>query len=158
MKLRPKIEKNIDFEQAYSKAAALCSRAEKCKHEIRQKLIQWKLDSGEITGVLEKLEQENFINETRFAEAYVNDKIKFNYWGKTKIIYMLKSLKINQQDISNAISKIDNNEYLLLAKNLIQEKSRLFKDENEFKNKQKIVNYMVSKGFETEIVFKLLNL
>ena len=107
----------ISEEQALSKLMQICSRQEKCKSDIRQKLRTWNIFDKPAETIIETLENENFINEERFATAFAKDKYRFNKWGKLKIKFQLSSKKITDSHISIALSEIDENQYLLIIEN-----------------------------------------
>jgi regulatory protein len=99
------------FKIALEKAMAKCSGREFCSEDIRNKLYSWGVennDAGKIIGILIK---ENFINESRYATAFVRDKFKYNKWGKVKIAAHLKSKKIPSDIIGPAIDSIDHEQY-----------------------------------------------
>ena len=69
---------------AYNKAAFLCSRSEHCSFDIQDKLMLWGLSSEDALLVISKLIEEKYLDDERFARAYVKDKFRFNHWGKQK--------------------------------------------------------------------------
>ncbi len=77
----------------------LCSKAEKCKQEIRNKLILQKMNPSDIEWVIKNLEAEKFIDEHRYTSFYVRDKFRFNKWGKIKIRYNLRGKEIPDEII-----------------------------------------------------------
>jgi len=145
-----------DFETAYKKAAELCSKSEKCRFEIRTKLNSWGVQAGETETIIEKLIQQKFIDENRFANAYANDKFKYNKWGKNKIRAYLKALEIDGLLIQKAVNNISVSEYKTTAKKLISDKAKSIKEENLFQKKAKIMNFMMSKGFESELIMEII--
>ena len=107
---------NTLYKTALNKAMAQCSRREYCCNDIRSKLDSWGVsntDSEKITAILIK---ENFINESRYAEAFVKDKFNYNKWGKVKIASHLKMKKIPSAIIKSALDSIDNQIYIKVIK------------------------------------------
>lgn len=145
-----------DFNTYYSKAAALCSRAEKCSSDIFQKIIGWGADENLANEVLQKLKEEKFIDDTRYASFFVKDKFRFNKWGKIKIAYMLKQKGISGTIISEALSEIDEEEYLSVLKKLLTEKSAKTKAVNQYDKKAKLVRFAASKGFESDLIMSMI--
>ncbi|NOZ34188.1 MAG: hypothetical protein GXO80_02695 [Chlorobi bacterium] len=78
-------QKYITYQKALNKAMYLCSKAEKCKSDIRKKLYEWKANPDEYDNIINQLEEQKFIDEVRFVKYYVRDKFEFNKWGKIKI-------------------------------------------------------------------------
>jgi regulatory protein len=152
----------IDKQTALKKAQNICAKQEKCKADIRQKLFEWKVETKDHNWILEHLEKENFIDETRYAGFYVRDKFRFNKWGKIKIEFELRSKQIPVEILKEALETIDSKQYLEACKNLLNQKLNSLKDKEPYKLKEKLIRYGQSKGYEAEIVFsiseKLINL
>ncbi len=129
---------------------------ERCKSEVRRKLYEKGVPKSVADKFIEQLEEENFLNEERFARTFVRGKFRMNKWGKLKISAHLKQLQIPNEFINNAIKEIDEKEYLNVLKQLIEKKSREINETDIFVKKQKLANYLVSKGFEIDIVFSLI--
>ncbi len=142
---------------AFKNLAQLCSRQEKCKSEIRQKLHQRKISDKEADHILDRLVQENYIDEKRYTLAFVNDKIRFNKWGKQKIRYQLKSKNISEQDIANAFSEVDEEFYRKMICKEIEAKSQKTKAKNDWERKGKLMQFAQSRGYESEIVSQILD-
>jgi regulatory protein len=82
----------LTFREAVSKASELCSRSEKCSFDLEIKCRDWQLSRDETSRLLTFLQKEGFINHERYACSFVNDKFKFNKWGKIKLAYALRQL------------------------------------------------------------------
>ncbi len=131
-----------------------CSHTERCRADVLQKFKQWNAPQELIEQILIELENEQFIDENRYARAFVNDKFRFNKWGKTKIYHALKQKSIPDSYISEALQQIDEHEYKETAMQLMQHKNQQIDDEFH-KRKQKLFRFMASRGFETGIIFEL---
>lgn len=149
-------EKYITYKKALSKAMYLCSKAEKCKSDIQKKLYDWKAKPEHHTKIIEELEKQQFIDEHRYANFFVKDKIKFNKWGKIKIRAGLLQKQIPNRIIDEAVSKIEQEEYLEMLKNVINQKRIQIKETDTFKQKTKLLQFAASRGFETNIILRLL--
>lgn len=143
--------------KALSKCMQLCSRKEYCISEIYQKLKTWEVLPDDADEIIEVLIREKYLDEKRYVLAYVNDKFKFNKWGRNKIKYMLKQKQLPENLIVENLKVINIDAYLALIKQLVQEKKRKVKGKSEYEKNGKVVNYMTSRGFETDLVFKFLN-
>jgi regulatory protein len=143
-------------EKALIKAQEICAKQEKCKADIRKKLFEWKVDTNDHSWILEQLENENFIDEKRYAGFFVRDKFKFNKWGKIKIEFELRAKQINSDTIRESINLIDLSEYKNTCKALLNQKLRGLRDEEPSKIKEKLLRFGHSRGFEPELLFKLL--
>jgi len=147
-----------DFDKIRAKATNYCSRRELCKQDMRKKLFKWKTPEFMQEEIIDFLVDEKYIDERRFCSAYVNDKYKFNHWGRTKIHFMLLQLNIDEKYIYEAIrSRIDENEYELICRNEIKKKLLALKNEQDKTKKRiKVFQNLLSKGFESELIQQIL--
>ncbi|MEA3446400.1 MAG: regulatory protein RecX [Bacteroidota bacterium] len=152
-----KTSTSISEKQALEKLMQLCGRQEKCKADIRQKLRQWHIRDEVAEKIINQLEKENFIDETRFALAFCRDKVLFNKWGKIKIGYNLKMKGISETNISNSFSEINEKEYLAMIRKEILEKTRNTKAKSDWERKGKIMQFAQSRGYESDIVADILD-
>lgn len=136
-----------------NKAIGYCSRAEHCIEEVRKKLWDWSVPAEEHEEILKRLVDENFINEERYAHAYVNDKFRLSHWGRIRIKHMLHYKKIDAAIIDAAISSIDEEEYIELVKALVEKEKERIKVANEREKKEKLMlNLVNNRGFEANLV------
>jgi regulatory protein len=145
------------FKIALEKAMAQCSRREYCSDDIRNKLSLWGVDNDDIGKILRILISDNFINEPRYATAFVRDKFKYNKWGKVKISAHLRGKKVPQDIISSALDSIDNDLYIKLLRELIEAHRKSVKAKNQYDLKAKLLRYGLSKGFESSLLYDILN-
>jgi regulatory protein len=145
------------FLEAKQKIEAYCAYQERCDFEVRQKLFSWNLNLEDVDALISDLITHNFLNEERFAEAYVSGKFRIKRWGRVKIRQQLKLKKISAYSINKGMSVIDDDEYIKTAKELIESKSRLIKSKNQWDKINKLKRYLSSKGYETELVHELIS-
>lgn len=149
--LRKQTGEPPDAAQAFRKAADYCASQERCLEEIRIKMKQWGIEDALIGSTLNKLMEEGFINEQRFAAAFARGKFRMLRWGKIKISVELRLRKIPAGYISKALNEIDPAEYSGALKLMIQKKlSSLGHVTPDTENK--VMNYAIGKGFEPELV------
>ncbi len=99
--------KTLTPPEALHRAAALCSSSEHCIADIREKLSRWGIGEPDARTIVERLVQERFIDEERYAIALAKDKFRFSGWGRIKIRYALQQKRIGNSDIGNALSLSD---------------------------------------------------
>lgn len=150
--------KNLTYEQALHRLAAYCSRAERCLQDIRKKLDSWELPSEEQSRVIQHLQKEKFLNEERYANAFVRDKSRFNGWGIHKIRMELRRKNVPDEIIGNALSEINPEETLQRLAELLKSKSRSIKANSEWEAKQKLIRFAAGRGFSLEDIEKALTL
>jgi regulatory protein len=151
------MSENKLYTAAFSKAMAICSRREYCIDDILSKLQLWGIKEDECKKIIGALIKENFINEKRFTDAFVRDKFTYNKWGKVKIKAHLKLKRIPAEIINSALNSIDNEVYIKTLKELLTSHQRSVKAKNQYDLKGKLLRYGLSKGFESELLYDLLN-
>lgn len=142
---------------ALDRAMAICARREYSAEDLRIKLSSWGLKSDEAERIITTLIKENFLNETRFASAFVKDKYRNNKWGKLKILSHLRAKKIDPQIIDKVLNELDKDQYRKMVRNVVLSHRRFIKAKNQFDLKGKLLRYGLSKGFEGEILYEILN-
>jgi regulatory protein len=142
---------------ALNKAMAQCSHREYCCDEIRNKLISWEVGNSDTEKIIDVLIRENFINESRYATAFVKDKFRYNKWGKIKISSHLKMKKIPSGIIRTALDSIDYDDYMKSLIDLITIHRRTVKAKNQYELKARLLRYGLSKGFESSLLYDILN-
>lgn len=139
------------------KAANFCVYQERTQDEVRKRLRDWKVFGEEAEEIIVWLITENYINEERFAKAFAGGKFRVKKWGKLKIEAELKARKISKYNLASALKEIPSSDYLDTLETLIIKKSDEIKLEPNFlKRKQKIFNYLISKGFESNLVLEVM--
>jgi regulatory protein len=151
------INKKILNNEAIKKAKIICGKKETCKSEIIDKLKSWDIEENDFDEIITCLKNENFINEERFTQAYINDKLNFNKWGKLKIKYELSKKEIEEDIIEKALCKINKTYYLSVLNNELIKKNKSIKDENINKRRFKLVNFAKNKGFEYDLILQIIS-
>lgn len=152
----PYKQKNITKESALARAQYLCAQQEKCEYDIRTSLLKWGTRDPEINTIIQSLIKEKFIDDLRYAIAFVKDKSAINKWGKHKIEFALKQKKINEKNIQLALKEINEiQQERSLEKELIK-KLKSLKDQDEYILRSKLIRFGLSKGFENGKVFDMV--
>ena len=137
--------------QAMNRAAALCALSERAPAEIREKLLQWGLSPSDTSQILRQLTEQGFLNEERYARAFVKDRFTFNGWGKIKIAYQLKQKGIPDDIIDEAMMVIDDEQYRERLIGLLRDKWQAVKGREPRAAWAAMMRFAVSRGFETAI-------
>ena len=138
------------IDEVKQKMARYCAYQERSHYQVEKKLREMGMIPEAIDAIMLFLIQESFLNEERFARAYVRGKFYQNKWGKQKIINGLKQHRIHQNLIQSALSEIDENDYQQTVKELIEKKKKQLPAHNSYQIKQKIVRYLIQKGYDYE--------
>ena len=148
--------KVITYQKALARVTRYCSLSEKCEQDVRKKLIAWQLPIEDIEKIIAYLKEEKYLNEMRFAEFFARDKHRFGKWGKTKIIFALKSKGISPGVIDEAIKNIDFGDYSEQLNSLLAAKFKSIKYKDKCDAKVKLYRFGISRGFENELVLKAI--
>ena len=144
--------------EALNKAAAYCTLCERCVSEVRTKLTAWGMTAVQQSRIVERLVEEKFIDEARYCRAYVNDKVKFNRWGRIKIVASLREKQLPKELINEAIESIDEESYIEILKEVIAIKHKEYKGKDDYTTKQKLMRHAASRGFEPAIIMRTINI
>jgi regulatory protein len=134
----------------------LCSKSEKCRKDIIDKLIPLDIEETDREWILQRLEDDNFIDEKRYAAFFVRDKFKFNHWGKIKIRHSLYLKKIPSPIIEAALNTIDEDEYFRIVKDQLIKKSSSIKETDPYKKKASLFRFGSQRGFEADLIYRVL--
>lgn len=146
------------FNKAKLKIASYCAYQERCQQEVRTKLYSYELFRDQVDELLAWLITENYVNEERFAVTFAGGKFRIKKWGKFKITQALKQKDISDYCIKKAMSEIDTVDYLNTIHNLAEKKLNEFslKTSNPYQLKDKTAKFIISKGFEPDLVWNEL--
>ena len=143
-------------EQAYLRATADCARAELCRYDLMQRMLRGGLSREDIESVLNRLEDEGYVNSLRYAQAYAHDKLRYERWGRQKIRQGLAAKRLPEADIRTALDELDEEEYDGVLRDVVRRKLAATTAESDFLRAQKVARYAISRGFEPALVFPLV--
>lgn len=148
--------KVIAPEKALIRCEELCARAERCEHELREKMRAWRIDSRDIDAIINSLVTRRFLDDSRFARAFVRDKYRFARWGRRKIVMTLKQKRIDSDIIDEALEEINQEEYTSILRSLLRAKAAHMERPLSYDDRMKLLRFAVARGFETQLVSSLL--
>src|SRR5690554_807401 len=134
--------------KALSRMANLCARRECCVFDIRTKLMHYELDFEVIERIIEHLKKEKYIDELRFARSFINDKMRFNKWGKVKIDFALRQKKIPQDIIAEAFLDFSDEQLNASLEDVLSAKWKTIKGKSEQDKRTKLIRFALGRGFE----------
>lgn len=146
----------LDKKTALVKAESWCAYQERSQQETRDKLYDWGLKPAEVEEVIGELIVNNFLNEERFALAYASGKANIKKWGKIKIKQGLKLKRVPEKLIQKALNSIDGDKYFGDLEQTALKKAKLLNEKDPLKKKFKLVNYLMGKGYEKDLIFLAL--
>lgn len=130
------------------KLAARCSTSEQCLSDVEAKLKRYDLSEEERTRILQHLVEEKYIDDKRYAEAFVRDKYRFNKWGRIKIAQGLRMKGIDNGTVNKAMELIDEAEYLHILRELIKAKRKSIRGKSDYEVNGKLIRFAIGRGFE----------
>ncbi len=150
------VKRQLTYESALARAASLCSRGEHAEAEMRRKLRQWGAETGDADRVVEWLVDNGFIDNSRYAHAFVYDKSRFDLWGRVKIRHQLRLNGVTGDAVEEAMAEIDEDEYVANLRTLLAAKSRTLTFADPYKRKASLMRYGASRGYEPSLVLKVM--
>jgi regulatory protein len=151
------MKKETTEQEAYLQLAALCAQAEHCQQEMRDKMKRWEMAPEVQERVIARLIKERYIDDERYARAFVKDKIRYNKWGRRKVQQGLWMKHIDDDIQQRVLSEVDDTEYLAVLKPLLKQKAKSIKAENDYELTQKLVRFALGRGFTYDIIRQCLD-
>lgn len=142
---------------ALKSLADKCSRKEYCTADIRKKLEYWELPEVENAKIMQFLQEHHFIDDSRYARNYAEDKFRFNHWGKQKIALMLRQKGISTEVITEALQAIPEDNYAESCLAVLLQKQRTLNETDPYKRKAKLIRFALGKGFDFDTVQKCID-
>lgn len=144
-------------QEAYLQLAAACAQAEHCEQEMRDKMKRWGMAPEAQNRVVERLTKERYIDNERYARAFVKDKVRYNKWGRRKVQQALWMKHIDDDIQQRVLDEIDDEEYLKVLVPLLKQKRKSIKAANDYELNQKLVRFALSRGFDYGIIRQCLD-
>lgn len=145
-------KKPITEAQALKKLGDLCAKAEHCSGEIIEKMYKMGLPEDAKTRIMEKLTKYSYVDDERFTNAYVYDKIRYNKWGRRKIEQALWAKRIDNKIANLVLDAVPDEEYLSVLRPLLKSKYPTIKAETDYERSVKLIKYALGKGFTFDLI------
>lgn len=142
--------------ELFNKYSTLCAGAEYCCFDIRKKMQRLEVSEELADGVLQHLQKEQFIDEKRYAHAFVRDKFRYNRWGRVRIQQELRMKGVPQLFIDEALEEISEDESYETLLSLLQKKLPSVKGKNGYEIKMKLMRFAMSRGFNADMARKIV--
>lgn len=144
--------KEVTEQGAYLQLAQLCARSEHCQHELTEKMRRWGMSDEAQARVMARLVGERYVDDERYARAFVRDKIRYNKWGRRKVEQGLWAKHIDDDIRERVLGEVGDDEYLSVLRPLLQQKRRSVKADSDYELNQKLVRFALSRGFTYDII------
>jgi len=150
---KPKI---LTSAEAFAKIQRYCAYQERSHQEVKHKLFEYGLHSGDVDELVSRLITDGFLNEERFAKAYAGGKFRMKKWGRLKIQRELEHRGLTKNCIVRGMNEIDDRDYSKTLKDLLAKKAEQTPEPNLFRKRDKIAKFAISKGYEPELVWEIV--
>lgn len=147
---------NSTIEKAYMKLKHYCGYQDRCHQEVKEKLYCLKLNKATVEQLLSRLIEEDYLNEERYAKAFVGGHFRQKQWGKVKIAYSLKQKRVSEYNIRKAMNEIPDEEYHALAEKLVKAKWNSLKKDQYIHRVVKTKAFLQQRGFEPALVQSII--
>jgi len=151
-----KKNKVISKEQAYVRMARICSQKEYSTFDISQKLLILGFSEQVRREIINQLRKDNYLNEERYTRSYVNDKLRFNKWGRKKIELNLRQKQIPHNVINDVFSEYSDSTLNQSLQPLLENKWKTVKGNSEYEKTGKLIKYALGRGFEMNEILNCL--
>lgn len=145
-------KKPITEQEALQKLSALCARAEHSSGEMLEKMRRWQLPEDARERVLDRLIDEKFVDDERFARLFVREKIRFDRWGRRKIEQALYQKGVASDISRRVLDEVDDEAYVAELKKLIAAKRRSVQAESDYELRAKLTKYALGRGFDYNVI------
>jgi regulatory protein len=152
-----KSRRPVSVDEAIARLEAMCARAEHCTFELREKLWQWSIPTAEAEKIIEQLKKTRYVDDARFARAFVNDKVRFARRGRLRIKQALEMKRIDTNIIDEALADIDEELYNLNLAYTIKQKAETLEDLSNYETRMKLLRFAVQRGYEPSLAAKAIN-
>ena len=132
--------------------AALCAQGEHCQYEMLEKMRRWEVDDAVQARVMQRLVDERYIDEERFARAFVKDKVKYNKWGRRKVEQALWAKHIDDALAREVLDDIDDAAYVDILRPMLRQKRKSTTAKNDYELNMKLMKWAIGRGFTMDII------
>ena len=150
-------KQSFTVDEIKRKLEQYCVYQDRCHKEVEQKMREYNLIPEAKELILLSLMQDDFLNEERFSKSFARGKFRIKNWGKQRIIRELKFKDISSYNIKTALKEIDEVEYLKTIYKITENRNEVISEPNHYKRKKKLIDFLMRKGFENELIFKTVN-
>jgi regulatory protein len=149
--------KTYTVEEAKRKLEHYCAYQERCHKEVQEKLKGMRMIPEAIDEIIVHLLQHNFLNEERFAKAFVRGKFNIKKWGRGRLLIELKRKAISKANIDIAFKEITDDDYIETFNALAEKRVEVIRETDKYKKKKKLIDYLLYRGWESYLVYEKAN-
>lgn len=151
-------KKEISEQSALQRLAALCSRGEHSSGEMLEKMQRWGLSEEAQARIMERLLRDRYVDDERFAHAFVNDKVKYNKWGRRKIEQALWQKGVDEEIRRRVLDEVEEENFLTELRDLLKVKSRSITAKNDYERNMKLMRFALGRGYSYDQIRRCITL
>lgn len=151
-------KKEISEQSALQRLAALCSRGEHSSGEMLEKMQRWGLSEEAQARIMERLLRDRYVDDERFAHAFVNDKVKYNKWGRRKIEQALWQKGVDEEIRRRVLDEVEEEDFLTELRDLLKVKSRSITAKNDYERNMKLMRFALGRGYSYDQIRRCITL
>ncbi len=144
-------------QEAYLTLSALCAQVEHCQWEMTEKMRRWELTEEAQARVMQRLVSERYVDDERYARAFVKDKVRYNKWGRRKVEQALWQKHIDESVRQQVLDEVDDDEYISILRPMLQQKRKSTKASSDYELNGKLIKFAMSRGFTMDIIKQCVN-
>ncbi|MDD6952619.1 MAG: regulatory protein RecX [Prevotella sp.] len=145
-------KKTITEQEALVKLSGLCVKAEHSSGEMLQKMRLWQMADDARERVLRQLVDQQFVDDARFAKAFIADKIQYNGWGRRKIEQALRLKGVAESIYMPILDEVSDEEYLAQLRPLLKSKWKQIRANSDYERSGKLIKFAMSRGYTLDII------
>lgn len=149
--------KEMTEQEAFTRLSAQCAQAEHCQHEMVEKMRRWGIGDDVQARVMARLVGERYVDDERYARAFVKDKVKYNKWGRRKVEQALWLKHIDSDIQQRVLDEISTDDYVQVLRPLLQQKRKTTKAVSPYELNQKLIRFALGRGFGFDVIRECLD-
>ena len=146
-----RVKKDKTPQQALQSLMRMCARSEQSSGDALRLMKRWGVADDEARKVLSRLQADRFIDDARYAEAFVRDKLNLSGWGAYKIKMSLRAKGVSREIIEEVVEPmIEATDMTERLEEIMQRKLRTLKYSSPYDAKSKLIRFAASRGYDLE--------
>lgn len=152
--MEPKIKrepKSKTPEQALQSLMRMCARSERSSGDALRLMKRWGVADDAARKVLARLQSERFIDDSRYAEAFVRDKLNLSGWGAFKIKSALRAKGVSKEIVEEVVSPmLEQTDMAERLEEIMRRRMRTLKYSSAYEAKTKLIRFAAGRGYDLD--------
>ena len=149
-------KKTMTEEAALRELSALCAKGEHCRHDLLEKMRRWQLTEEAQARILARLAGERYVDDARYARAFVSDKIRYNKWGRRKVEQALWQKHIDKDIVEEVLGEVPDEEYISILRPLLKQRQKALPAKGSptggATESARLIRFALSRGFTMDVI------